>query len=179
MEHENVRVPGKCKGLCYVSCDNYFVYRHYNERRGKYEYKLPKEMGANEANEEWEYDEIETSEKKESILYDFADAFVRRFRSFAYTDPNGWVTPIPHKIIENGLFYIAVDDFADGELAMAVKLIQKDYPHSSRLRGLQKRYCQLYLDGMKKILEAQINVFIRAKARNSDLHPAIGMGVSA
>lgn len=54
-------------------------------------------------------------------------------------------------ILESRLFYIAVED---NEWSMAIELLQKKDPCDNHLLGLQKRYYQRYLNGMKKCLES-------------------------
>ena len=83
------------------------------------------------------------------------DSFGQMFPSFSRVQGDVWIRTGAYGdydrrvIMENSLFYIAVQD---NQWSVAVELIQKEDPYDDHLSGLQARHYQRYLEGMKKCL---------------------------
>ena len=159
----NVCVSGKYEGLYYIDNDDIHVYRRDDPFADEPETTLLKELGSADINTgKWIYDEVGTMEEEGDILECFIDSFNRMFPSFRRTKKdrwirNGWYGDFCRRVImENGLFYIAVED---NEWSLAVELLQKGNTYEDgylsdggRLEGLQAKHFQRYLDGMKLCL---------------------------
>ena len=59
-----------------------------------------------------------------------------------------WITNSRKAVLENKLFYIAVED---NEWSVAIMLIQKD-TYLGNMIGMQKQHYQTYLNGIRDIL---------------------------
>jgi len=149
MGRGNVCVFGKYEGLYYIDKDYLHVYRSTTAPDDCPETKTFKELGYEELiGGDWEFDEfvsgIVWAETKEHLQ----SRITERFKSFEVCDR--WIgRGEEHAILENELFYIAVQD---NEWSMAVKLIEKEDPWCYERDGLRKRHYQTYLDGIRDIL---------------------------
>lgn len=156
MGRGNVSVSGEYEGLYYIDNENIHVYRRDDHLAEEPETTLLKELGsADISTGSWVYDEYRTIEEEGDIIECFSDSFGRMFPSFSRVWENRWVKNglygdlCRRVIMENGLFYIAVED---NEWSLAVELIQKEDPYDNHLAGLQAKHFQRYLDGMKTCL---------------------------
>lgn len=135
MGRGNVCVFGKYEGLYYVDWDNFS--NEYEDGDGNIvtDYDFQRE--------EWE-----------CALAEFVSDFKKKYKSFS--DCNKWISREEKAVLENSLFYIAVED---NEWSMAVKLIQKeqDYYSSGNIHNLQKGLYKKYLEGMKNCLFNQFD----------------------
>lgn len=76
----------------------------------------------------------------------------RRFPSFTVCDE--WPERDAHAVLENGLFYVALED---NEWSVAVKLLQKE-DWRCNLEGLQAGLYRRYLEGIKALLLGMFGV---------------------
>lgn len=120
MGRGNSRTTGKYEGLYYLDYD---FWRDPDDEEFKFF--------------QWDY---------EDDMSAVAHAIRQRFPSFSPCDT--WINRDAHAILENGLFYIALED---NQWSVAVKLLQKEDWHTS-LEGLQAGLYQRYLSGIKAIL---------------------------
>jgi len=130
MGRGNACVFGKYEGLYYVDWSNFsseFEDEHGNVIQ---DYDLQWE--------EWE-----------DSLEQFISDFTKRFKSFSRCDE--WISDSEKAVLENSLFYIAVED---NEWSIAIKLIQKEqgYHFSGNIENLQVKHYKNYLDGMRDCL---------------------------
>lgn len=145
MGRGNVYVGGDYEGLYYVDNDHLLVYRHKN---GEEDSRLLKDIPYGEIDTVWIYDEWDTTLQIEDLEECFCDQFKKRFSSFERCGSRHWLTNSSRAVLENRLFYIALED---NEWSMAVELIQKeDYYHP--IEGLQARHYRGYLDGIRDVL---------------------------
>ncbi len=145
----NCCVNGEYEGLFYIDNDDLCVYLAKesigtDEPMTELRRNIPYEDMDN-----WEYDEITTEWWYGEIINDFKRNFIKVFPSFAPCDT--WIGHrfCKHAILENELFYIALED---NDWSTAVELIQKD-DHEN----LQKRHYQNYLNGIKNTLFMQFD----------------------
>lgn len=153
MGRGNVSVSGPYEGLYYIDNDDFHVYRRDDLFSGETETRLKGELSREDfAGSEWVYDESGTAEEERDILDWFMNSFTRMFPSFRRPADELWIRngswgDYSRKVIlENKLFYITVED---NEWSLAVELLQKENPNDNRLRGLQSRYFQKYLEEIK------------------------------
>jgi hypothetical protein len=130
MGRGNVCVSGEYEGLYYVDWNNFSS--EYEDEHGNIiqDYDLQRE--------EWE-----------GSLEQFISDFTKRFKSFSRCDE--WISNSEKAVLENSLFYIAVED---NEWSIAIKLIQKEqgYHFSGNIENLQVKHYKNYLDGMRDCL---------------------------
>ena len=130
MGRGNVCVFGEYEGLYYVDWNNFSS--EYEDEHGNViqDYDLQRE--------EWK-----------GSLEQFINDFTKRFKSFSRCDE--WISDSEKAILENSLFYIAVED---NEWSIAIKLIQKEqgYHFSGNIENLQVKHYKNYLDGMRDCL---------------------------
>lgn len=100
--------------------------------------------------EEWQEDN--ECLKEGEVLDELMDDLTEKFPSLSRCDE--WITKERHAVLENKLFYIALED---NEWAMAVELIQKESDYDDRLLPLQKRHYENYLKGIKDALFNQFD----------------------
>ena len=152
MGRGNVCVHGKFEGLYYIDNDTYTVMERDDEYDEYPEHVLRKDLDDWAG---WHEDEVGTMLELEDVLECFMSSFCAMFHSFERVFPERWIKDGPcgdyyrRAIMENGLFYIAIED---NEWSLAVELVQKDDPYDDHLSGLQSRHFQRYLDGIKTCL---------------------------
>ena len=150
MGRGNCCVTGECEGLYYVDNDDLCVYRPIGsiaveEPELRLRRNIPFEDLA-----EWEYSDIDTEWWEGDVIEELTNDLMQRFPSFTPCDK--WIKRERRAILENKLFYIALED---NEWDMAVELIQKDGLYDNIIVPLQKRHYQSYLQGIKEALFAQ------------------------
>ena len=163
----NVRVTGKYEGLYYINKDDTNVYYRSNDTTDdEFETCLLGSLGCKDLTDgEWLYDEWGSGEELEDVLWCFVDSFTKRFPSFKKPQKDEWINNSIEVILENGLFYVGVED---NEWSTAVELLQKEDPYDNHLEGLQKRHYKKYLDGMSKaLLERLPSIWSRCSAWTS------------
>ena len=155
MGRGNVCVSGPHEGLFYIDNDDILVYRREDPFGGEVETRLMGELNYAElTGGEWRYDERGTAEEEADILDWFIRGFTKLFPSFQRPQREVWLRNGPwgdctrRVILENGLFYIAIED---NEWSIAVELLQKEDPYE-HLTGLQSRYFKKYIEGVKTCL---------------------------
>lgn len=176
MGRGNVSVSGDFEGLYYIDNDDIHVYRRDDPFDDYPQAVLMKELSSADLNTgAWIYDEYGTMEEEGDILECFMDSFGQMFPSFQRVQKdrwirNGWYGDFCRRVImENGLFYIAVED---NEWSIAVELLQKGNTYEDgylsddgRLEGLQAKHFQRYLDGIKEcLLERVPSIGVRTSA---------------
>ena len=116
---------GKHEGLFYVDNDYLDVFSRYIEEDDAWESRLKGELDFNELTDPaWGYDETESQYNLDAAISNFKSRIMARFKSFRPCDT--WVKyREAHAILENSLFYIAVED---NEWSWAFELIQKEDP---------------------------------------------------
>ena len=156
MGRGNVCVTGRYEGLFYIDNDDINVYRRDDPDGDGPEHRLLRDLDYSElTGGGWCFDEHESRYEEEDILECFMDSFGRMFPSFSRVQGDVWIRTGAYGdydrrvIMENSLFYIAVQD---NQWSVAVELIQKEDPYDDHLSGLQARHYQRYLEGMKKCL---------------------------
>lgn len=163
MGRGNVCVSGKYEGLYYIDNADIHVYRRDDPFDDYPQTVLMKELSSADLNTgAWVYDEYGTMEEEGDILECFMDSFRQMFPSFQRVQKdrwirNGWYGDFCRRVImENGLFYIAVED---NEWSLAVELLQKGNTYEDghlsedgRLSKLQAKHFRRYLDGVKSCL---------------------------
>lgn len=140
MGRGNACVFGEYEGLFYVNWDNFASeFETEEDEDGNTEIFTNYDM----QRKEWEYS-----------LATFKNDFMKRFKSFSRC--NKWLSNTERAVLENRLFYVAVED---SQWSMAIKLIQKeqDYYDKGNLVNLQAGKYQNYLDGMKDCLFEQFD----------------------
>ena len=129
MGRGNACTHGDYEGLYYIDYDNYTTY-------------ICDEDGNLTEERDYDYERMLLEDDIELLKL----LFKRRFTSFV--DCDEWINRDEKAILENDLFYIAVED---NEWSLAVKLIQKDsYDYNNT--GLQAKHFQNYLEGLKECL---------------------------
>lgn len=148
MGRGNVCVRGQCEGLYYIDTDDFHVY--CKTGCDEPETKLLGELDpADLTSNNWAYDADQSERKLTEILTNFTASFIRKFPSFSPVRPGEWLDRNRKAILENTLFYIAVED---NEWSIAVELVQKDFDSCEDLTGFQKKHYPAYLTGMKECL---------------------------
>ena len=129
----NACVHGEYEGLFYIDWDNF---------SSEYE----DDYGEIITDYDMQRDDFKSS------LYEFKDSFMEKYPSFSKCEK--WISNQEKAVLENKLFYIAIED---NQWSMAIKLIQKeqDYYDNGNLNNLQKRHYQNYLDGIRDTLFEQ------------------------
>lgn len=135
MGRGNVCVSGDYEGLYYVDWDNFSSQYENEDGNVVIDYDLQRE--------EWE-----------DSLSEFTNEFKKKYSSF--TDCNEWISREEKAVLENSLFYIAVED---NQWSVAIKLIQKEQDYYSRgnINNLQSRLYKIYLEGIKDCLFKQFD----------------------
>lgn len=133
----NACVHGDYEGLYYVAWSNFSSEYEDGDGNIQVDYDFQRE--------EWEMS-----------LEMFVEDFTKRFKSFTACEENKWISRNERAVMENSLFYIAVED---NEWSMAIKLLQKDQDYYSRgnIENLQKGLYDKYLEGMKQCLFNQFD----------------------
>ena len=137
------------EGLFYVDKDFLDAYSRYIDEDDAWESRLKGELDFTELTDPaWGYDETESQYNLDAAISNFKSRIMARFKSFRPCDT--WVKyREAHAILENSLFYIAVED---NEWSWAFELIQKEDPYDDHLSGLLAKHCQRYLDGIRDAL---------------------------
>lgn len=133
MGRGNVATNGKFEGLFYVDYDNFYVYYESNM---------------------YECDEETSQENINKAIKTFVDDMQRKYASFTPMKQRTWLSGNGQRkevILENGLFYIAVED---NEWSLAFELLQKE-PDYDNLIGMQKANYKKYLQAMQDCLLKQ------------------------
>lgn len=133
MGRGNVATNGKFEGLFYVDYDNFYVYYESNM---------------------YECDEETSQENINKAIKTFVDDMQRKYASFTPMKQRTWLSGNGQRkevILENGLFYIAVED---NEWSLAFELLQKE-PDYGNLIGMQKANYKKYLQAMQDCLLKQ------------------------
>lgn len=152
MGRGNCCVLGAYEGLFYVDNDDLCVYRPVGSIAAEDpELRLRRNIPFEDL-AEWEYSDADTEWWEGEVIEDLTNDLLARFRSF--TECDKWITRERHAILENKLFYIALED---NEWAMAVELIQKEDDYGT-LAGLQKMHYEKYLEGIKAALFTQFEI---------------------
>ena len=147
MGKNNVCVVGPCEGLYYI--DNDYIHAYHRSDDAS-EIKLLGELDYCELTSgSWIFDDMESQWNWENALSTLKANLMERFSSFSECD--AWVSRNEDAILENSLFYVAVED---NQWSMAIKLLQKK--DDKRIAGLQARHYRNYLDG---ILSALLSMF--------------------
>lgn len=150
MGRGNCCVLGAYEGLYYIDNDDLYVYRPVGSIAAEDpELRLRRNIHFEDL-AEWEYSDIDTEWWEGEVIEDLTNDLMDRFPSFTPCDK--WITSERHAILENKLFYIALED---NQWAMAVELIQKEGIYDDSIIPLQKRHHQYYLQGIKMALFAQ------------------------
>lgn len=144
MGRGNCCTYGPYEGLWYIDRDLIDVY--YNEEEE--EYFLARDLGYDGLIKS-RYSPAESEFNFEDMLEVIKERMMAKFKSFRPIDR--WISDggrrcDRHAFLESELFFIAVED---NQWSYAIELIQKG-PES--LAGLQKRFYQTYLEGIKNIL---------------------------
>ena len=146
----NVCVHNEYEGLFYIDNDNLDFYRKANDDSDEPELRSRRELSFEDiAENRWVYDQDESETNWEDVKTNFQYAVAKRFLSFTPCKERIGRSRDRLAILENNLFYIAVED---NQWSQAVLLIQKD---DKCLTGLQKRHYQNYLDGIRDALFEQ------------------------
>lgn len=143
----NVCVHGEYEGLYYVDYDYIHMYSSKDDPEKDEIYGA--EVDDFDA---WEYDDILSQRNFGDFQETFIVDFLNRFKSFKRSKLHTWLDNTCWAIMENDLFYIALED---NDWSVAVKLIQKDDPYGLSLEGLQMRHYQNYLQGIRDCLFRQ------------------------
>lgn len=148
MGRGNVCVFGPYEGLYYI--DNKYIHA-FHRVDDNTEIKLLGDLDYGELTSgSWIFDEMETKWNWEDAVADLKELLKEQFPSLA--DSDKWLSRTETAILENGLFYVAVED---NEWSMAIKLIQKNHPYRN-LSGIQAAQYQSYLH---RILTALLTMF--------------------
>ena len=151
MGRGNVCVFNDYEGLYYIDNDYIDAYRFVGCDSDKEEIRLLGELSYDQlAGGDWHFDELESRWNYEEAIDWFKSSFKRRFKSFAECDE--WIDREQKAILENDLFYIAVQD---NQWSTAVMLIEKEDPWDNCRTGLKAKQYQNYLDGMRDCLFEQ------------------------
>lgn len=150
MGRGNCCVLGDYEGLYYIDNDDLCVYRPVGSIAAEEpELRLRRNIPFEDL-AEWEYSDADTEWWEGDVIETLTEDLMDRFPSFTPCDK--WITRERHAVLENKLFYIALED---NEWAMAVELIQKEGVYDDSIVPLQKRHHQYYLQGIKMALFAQ------------------------
>jgi len=139
----NVCVTGDYEGLYYVDFDNFTCYREDQDGNPvKDQYGHPVH--------DYELEQVYL----EDAISEFINDFSLLFKSFLPCDI--WLNRTSKAIMENELFYIAIED---NEWSEAFMLLQKEQSCYScgRIENLQSRHYSTYLEGMKHCLFEQFD----------------------
>lgn len=151
MGRGNVCVTGPYEGLYYI--DNDYVSIYFREDGGEFEQKCLGELKYGElCSGDWQFDAFETEMNWKDIKEVFAGCMKKRFKSL--TDCEEWIRNERLAILENQLFYIAVED---NEWSYAIELLQKEDNYDNHLAGLQKKHFEAYLAGIRDALFEQFD----------------------
>lgn len=147
----NVCVQGKYEGLYYV--DNDYLDVFHNNKTGESKIMGELDFKGDDIPEDWAYEPVESQNYWDDvILVNVQNEFSRRFPSFKPCSIMcGGVTRQKPAILENSLFYIAVED---NNWSVAFELIQKEDDYVC-LEGLQKKHYEHYLKGLRDVLFTQ------------------------
>ena len=152
MGRGNACVHNPYEGLYYIDNNYLHSYRPVNPDLEYQEPVLASELNYSDiASGDWVFDEFESRCNFEWAIDWFKSSFKRLFASFK--DCDRWIDRTEHAIMENALFYIAIED---NEWSVAVKLIQKEDWYLS-LDGLQAKHYQNYLNGIEACLFEQFD----------------------
>lgn len=154
MGRGNVCVTGDYEGLYYVDNDYIHSYRRVGCDPEEENSRLLGELDYSDlSGGDWVFDEWETNANYEWFLEWFQSSFMKRYRSFSKCDEwVGWRRE-SHAILENDLFYIAVED---NQWSTAVMLLEKDHPYLS-YDGLKAKHHLNYLHGIRECLFEQFD----------------------
>lgn len=150
MGKANVHPTGEYEGVYYVDFENLLS---YTKKDDETERKTLKNISPWEMSD-YEFDDVESQVNLENYRATLVEALKKRFPSFK--EPVGWYVGIPgkHILLENDLFYIAVED---NEWSEAVELLQKEENSVSGYENLQKRHYKNYLKGLCNVLLEQFD----------------------
>ena len=138
----NVCTTGRCEGLYYIDKKFFDVYSKVDEC-GERAFVF-----SDEADDTYEYDELESEFTRDSFEYSFMEIVKKRYPSFDHVDK--WISRSRRALLENKLFYIVTED---NQGSVAIELIQKESEYGSEdLVGLQMGLYLKYLEGIKNIL---------------------------
>lgn len=143
MGRGNVCTFGSAEGLYFVDNEFLEVYSKIVGEEGEREYATLRE-----ADDGYEYDELESWLSYEDFKAELAFEIERRFKSFEYVGK--WISNTRFALMENKLFYVVLED---NMWSVAVELIQKEDKYGGEeLIGLQLGLYEKYLEGIKNIL---------------------------
>lgn len=149
MGRGNVCVTGEYEGLFYIDRDDLDVWFKENED-GICEEKMQRELSYEEmTGGDWKFDQIRSQEEWDEALESLMWKIHQKYPSFR--ECSRWLTNDRKAVMENKLFYIAVED---NQWSMAVMLIQKTTYYGSVV-AMQKRHYQYYLNSIRDILFEQ------------------------
>lgn len=147
MGRGNVCVTGKYEGLFYV--DNEF-FQTYSRFDGEETCSLLLRDLSSDELLDWEYDEVESQFEFDYIRDTFIENMVNRFKSFYAPEKEYWINNTRKVILENKLFYIAIED---NEWSVAFELLQKEDEYGTGwITALQRKNYMVYFDAMKDSL---------------------------
>lgn len=147
MGRGNICVTGECEGLFYIDFGDLDV---WSRADGSGEEKLARELGYDGLTSgEWHFDQFRSAEVREDALESLIWKMHRKYPSFR--ECNRRLSNSRKAIMENKLFYIAVED---NEWSLAVMLVQKTNYYSS-VAAMQKRHYQFYLNSIRDFLFEQ------------------------
>lgn len=148
MGRGNVCVTGKYEGLYYIDRDDLNVW--YRETEDGCEELMQRELSCEDMTSgDWKFDQTGSQEEWDEAIESLIWKLHTKHPSF--TECNRWLTNERKAVMQNKLFYVAVQD---NEWSMAVMLIQKDSCYVS-LNGMQKKHYQNYLNSIRDILFEQ------------------------
>lgn len=151
MGRGNVCVTGEYEGLFYIDRDDLDVWRKVVDGETR-DTRLARELPHEErTGGEWEFDQLLSDEEWEEALESLMWKMHRKYPSFR--ECNKWLSNSRKAVMQNKLFYIAVED---NEWSMTVMLIQKTNYYSSMV-AMQKRHYQFYLDSIRDFLFEQFD----------------------
>lgn len=148
MGRGNVCVTGDFEGLFYIDNDYLEIYRLREENPDDEEsFKYLGELSYEElTGGDWVFDEWRSEMEWTDTKIYLIEGLKQRFKSL--TDCSAWIGRETRALLENELFYIAVED---NQWSMAVLLLQKEH-WCFDLSGLQKRHYQTYLNAIRDVL---------------------------
>lgn len=148
MGRGNVCVTGKYEGLYYIDRDDLDVW--YRETEDGCEERMQRELSYEDTTSgDWKFDQTRSQEEWDEAIENLIWKLHTKHPSF--TECNRWLNNERKAVMQNKLFYVAVQD---NEWSMAVMLIQKDSCYVS-LNGMQKKHYQNYLNSIRDILFEQ------------------------
>lgn len=151
MGRGNVCTHGKYEGLYFIDKDYVDVYIKSADD-DDLKFKQLGELSYEElTGGEWEFDEEASLEAEDQVLAGFIQAFLAITPSFRRCAEGTYVNN-KLAILENGLFYIAIED---NEWSLAVELLQKEDDYVN-FEGLQMSHYQTYLARMQAALLSQL-----------------------